>query len=58
VKIGDLVWVDGDLYPRLKKEVGMLVELRMPRSWIVMIAGRLHPFVISQEDMELASASR
>jgi hypothetical protein len=61
VKPGDLVKVDGYLYPRLKDKVGMLVE-KAPRridvQWIVSISGRLHPYYIGEQDMELVNESR
>jgi hypothetical protein len=56
MKVGDLIKADGKLYPRLKEKTGILVEKRLPgrtsSTWIVMIGGRLHPYVISEEDME------
>ncbi|MAI58229.1 MAG: hypothetical protein CML56_04515 [Rhodobacteraceae bacterium] len=61
MKTGDLVKVDGYLYPRLKGKIGMLVEkapLRFNVQWIVSIAGRPHPFYIGEEDMEVISESR
>jgi hypothetical protein len=57
VKVGDLIKVDCELYPRLKEKSGVLVEKRYAAgastTWIVMIGGRLHPYVISEEDMEV-----
>ena len=58
MKPGDLVKVDDHLYPRLKGLVGMLVERAPPRidvQWIISIAGRLHPFYIGEEDMEVVN---
>lgn len=61
MKPGDLVKVDGYLYPRLKGCVGMLVE-KAPRridvQWIVSISGRLHPYYIGEQDMELVNGGR
>lgn len=61
MKSGDLVKVDGYLYPRLKDKVGMLVE-KAPRridvQWIVSISGRLHPYYIGEQDMELVNGNR
>jgi hypothetical protein len=62
VKAGDLINVEGKLYPQLKEKIGVLVERQFGagfcKGWIVMISGRLHPYAISEEDMELISESR
>lgn len=53
---GDLVTVDGDLYPRLKGLTGVLIErapIRAGVQWIVMIMNRMHPFYIDENDMKL-----
>jgi hypothetical protein len=62
VKVGDLIKVDCELYPRLKERSGVLVEKRYVAvgwsRWIVMIGGRLHPYVISEEDMVVINERR
>ena len=59
MKAGDLINVDCKLYPRFKEKTGILVEKRFgggtTTTWIVMICGRLHPYVISESDMEVIS---
>jgi len=61
LKVGDLVTVDGYLYPRLKGAVGILVRNHhfggRECKWIVHIGGRLHPYAIDESDMELHSAA-
>ncbi len=53
--------IDNSLYPRLKGEVGMLIEVPrpwIPNKWVVFIGGRTHPYTIAEEDMELVNESR
>jgi len=62
VKAGDMIKIiDNSLYPRLKGEVGMLIEVPrpwIPNKWVVFIGGRTHPYTIAEEDMELVNESR
>lgn len=62
MKIGDMIKIiDNSLYPRLKGEVGMLLEVprpKLPNKWAVMIGGRIHPYTIAEEDMEVINANR
>jgi len=62
MKAGDMIKIiDDSLYPRLKGEIGMLIEVprpHIPHKWVVMIGGRLHPYTIAEEDMEIVSESR
>jgi hypothetical protein len=62
MKAGDMIKIiDNSLYPRLKGEVGMLLEVprpKLPNKWAVMIGGRIHPYTIHEEDMEVVSESR
>lgn len=61
MKTGDLVRLDPEIYVREKGCVGQVLE-RAPthfgEKWIVMIKGRVHPYYISEEDMEIVSESR
>jgi hypothetical protein len=62
MKIGDMIKIiDNSLYPRLKGKVGVLIEVprpQLPNKWAVMIGGRMHPYTIAEEDMEVLSESR
>jgi len=62
MKAGDMIKIiDNSLYPRLKGEVGMLLEVprpKLPNKWAVMIGGRIHPYTIAEEDMEVVYESR
>ena len=62
MKVGDMIKIiDNSLYPRLKGEVGMLLEVprpKLPNKWAVMIGGRIHPYTIAEEDMEVINANR
>ena len=62
MKIGDMIKIDDNsLYPRLKGKVGVLIEVprsQLPEKWAVMIGGRMHPYTISEQDMEVVSESR
>lgn len=61
MKTGDLVKLDPEIYVREKGYVGQVLE-RAPthfgERWIVMIKGRVHPYYINEEDMEIVSESR
>ncbi len=61
MKVGDLVRLDPELYVREKGYVGQVIE-RAPTSlekkWIVLIKGRVHPYYIVEDDMEMISESR
>ena len=62
MKAGDMIKiVDSSLYPRLKGEIGVLIEVprsQLPEKWTVMIGGRVHPYTINEEDMKVISESR
>jgi len=62
MKVGDMIKIiDNSLYPRLKGAVGVLIEVPRPQlsnKWAVMIGGRMHPYTIAEEDMEVVSESR
>ena len=61
MKVGDLIRLDPELYVREKGCVGQVIE-RAPTSpftlWIVLIKGRVHPYYIAEDDMEVISESR
>ena len=61
MKVGDLVRLDPELYVREKGCVGQVIE-RAPTSlekkWIVLIKGRVHPYYIVEDDMEVINESR
>lgn len=57
MKVGDLVQIDGYLYPQYKDKLGVIVE-SFRNGWIVMINGRLHPYKIDEDDMEVHDGSR
>jgi hypothetical protein len=62
MKVGDMIKiVDNSLYPRLKGKVGVLIRVprsQLPNKWAVMIGGRIHPYTIAEEDMEVINESR
>ena len=61
MKVGDLVQLDGYLYPQYKGKLGVIVEpfpTQGPPGWIVMIKGRLHPYKITEDDMEVYDENR
>jgi len=62
MQVGDMIKIiDNSLYPRLKGEVGVLIEVprpKLPNKWVVMIGGRIHPYTIAEEDMEVVSENR
>jgi hypothetical protein len=61
MKVGDLVKLDSVSYPRQKGEIGMLIVAQhdyCPEKWTVMIAGKIHPYVVLEEDMEAINESR
>jgi len=58
MKTGDLVKLDLTNYPRHNKKIGMLIEIprpQLPNKWAVMIAGKIHPYTIAEEDMEIVN---
>lgn len=67
MKVGDLIKVDYEFYPRLEGKSGVLVEKRAwselllqegRAGWVVMIDGRVHPYTIAEENMELVNEDR
>ena len=62
MKVGDMIKiVDNSLYPRLKGKGGVLIRVprsQLPNKWAVMIGGRIHPYTIAEEDMEVINESR
>ena len=62
MQVGDMIKiVDNSLYPRLTGKIGVLIEVprsQLPEKWAVMIGGRMHPYTIAEEDMEVISESR
>ena len=62
MKVGDMIKiVDNSLYPRLKGKVGVLIRVprsQLPNKWAVMIGGRIHPYTIAEEDMEVINERR
>ena len=66
MKVGDLVKLNPEFYPREENHVGVLIEKVLSNKWngvptnkwIVMIKDRIHPYYIEQEDMELFNESR
>lgn len=57
MKIGDLISLDGYLYPQYKDRLGVIVDSHLD-GWIVMISGRLHPYKIDEDDMEARDECR
>ncbi len=55
MKVGDLVKLCPEGYPRYKDFTGVLIEQRFTGRWIVMVNGRFHSFVIDEADMELVA---
>lgn len=56
MKAGDLVKLDLVNYPRHNKKIGMLIEVprpKIPNKWAVMIGGKVHPYTVAEEDMEI-----
>jgi hypothetical protein len=55
MKPGDLVKLDIVCYP-LQHKLGVLIKVprprHSPRKWVVMIAGKLHPYTIEEAHME------
>jgi hypothetical protein len=62
MKVGDLVKLCSVNYPRHKGEIGVLIELpkpiSRPQSWAVIVAGKMHPYTVVEEDMEVISDNR
>ncbi len=59
---GDLVRLDSGSYPQYAGLTGVLIDYGVHASssipWQVMIDGRLHPFYVNQNEMELVSENR
>lgn len=57
VKPGGVVVLSEKSYPQYKGKTGIALQEMMPEwgcgQWVVMIDGKLHPYVISSEDMEI-----
>ena len=57
VNAGDIVKLNPVSYPRYKGKTGVAVRQMMPEwgagRWMVMIEGKLHPYVIDSADMEV-----
>ena len=60
MKVGDLVKFDTQIYPRLDGKLGVLREHRdgNKNQWEVFIDGRIHPYFVRVEDIELINESR
>lgn len=68
MKVGDLVKLNPIDYPQQKGELGVLIKAvstadwasrpRPAACWAVMIAGKIHPYTIAEEDMEVINASQ
>ena len=62
MKAGDMIKIiNNSLYPRLDGEIGILLEVprpHLPNKWAVMICGRIHPYTIAEEEMEVVSENR
>ena len=66
MKVGDLIKLDPEYYPREENYVGVLIENVLGNKWNgvptinwgIMIRDRIHPYCIDQEDMELVDESR
>jgi len=60
MKVGDLVKFNAMNYPQYKGMAGLLVLRHNPHryAWAVMISGKIHPFHICEEDMEVINAGR
>ena len=62
MKVGDLVRFNAMNYPQYKGMAGVLTR-RLNREasstpWAVLINGKIHPFHICEEDMEVLNESR
>jgi len=62
MKVGDLVHLCTISYSRYKGKIGVLIELpkpiAQPQSWAVIVAGKMHPYPVSEEDMVIINESR
>tara|TARA_R100001377_G_scaffold72375_1_gene48170 strand:+ start:33 stop:215 length:183 start_codon:yes stop_codon:yes gene_type:complete len=60
MKVGDLVKFDTHLYPKLDGKLGVLRGHRdgNRNQWEVFIDGRIHPYFLCVEDLEVVSESR
>ena len=61
MKVGDLVKLCTVNYPRHKEETGMLINRPRPdcpKSWAVMIAGKMQSYAVKEEDMAVINESR
>ena len=59
MKVGDLVKLSEEHYPEYKGLFGMLTEKKLVNGtgrgpmWQVMVDGRIHPFYVPSEDIEV-----
>ena len=54
MRVGDLVTLCPDLYPRLEGQLGILIKkapMRQGVQWVVMINNRISPYYIDEGDM-------
>jgi len=60
MQIGDLIRFDERYYPQYRGFLGVLVRLapHAVQGWVVMVGGRLHPFYITEDEMEVVNESR
>lgn len=52
MKVGDLVRMNEEDYPKYKGEVGVVVEERRVDCFVVSVGGKEHPFFIHRTSME------
>ncbi len=54
MKEGDLVRLYDEAYPRYQGHVALLIEtLTLPDSWVVLVNGKEHPFMVTEKRMKL-----
>jgi hypothetical protein len=59
MKVGDLIKLKPGLnYPQYTGKTGVLIESRWCGAWIVMIDGKLHSYIIHEEDMAVICENR
>ena len=66
MKVGDMVKLDPEYYPREENYVGVLIAKVLSKkcngkpttNWVIMMRDRIHQYCIDQEDMELVDESR
>jgi len=59
MKVGDIITLSPNDYPRYRGLAGVLVEEKYIDKWVVFINGRIHPFIVHSFDIvRLTNESR